>query len=140
MALRLDDLLFYVIKNTSRMDFARLIVTGRYLRKNEKPPGYTFEQYSHSATDMLLCNKTNKVRLVQLQNVNGGISHCVSVVDKWIFDSNFSHALPLSLESLHLCCTDENSQLLIQGFKTVITMIEFTPTKKNPVKFRDLMN
>ena len=38
--------------------------------------------------------------LVQLKYFLGGIQHCVTIVGKWIFDSNFTFALPLTQDEL----------------------------------------
>jgi len=43
-----------------------------------------------------------------LRASNGKEDHTVTIYNNWIFDGNFSHALPLQKESLDLCCsTDE---------------------------------
>ena len=34
--------------------------------------------------------------LFQLKDFLGGIRHCVTVVSKWIFDSNITFALPIN--------------------------------------------
>ena len=36
--------------------------------------------------------------LIQLKDFLGGVYHCVTVVGKWIFESNFPSALPLPKE------------------------------------------
>ena len=38
----------------------------------------------------------------------GGIQHCVTVVGKWIFDSNFLFALSINRDNIDYCCTNEN--------------------------------
>ncbi len=35
--------------------------------------------------------------------------HCVTIYGSWLFDSNFNYALPLSKETLDLCCLAEGS-------------------------------
>jgi len=42
--------------------------------------------------------------LVVLKESNGDVSHEVTLVDKWIFDSNIPHTLSLSLESFDWIC------------------------------------
>jgi len=39
-----------------------------------------------------------------LRGTDGSTSHCVAVVQHWIFDSNLSKALPLTRASLDWCC------------------------------------
>ena len=42
--------------------------------------------------------------ICQLQDSLGGVEHSVSIVNEWIFDGNFSRALPLNRSSLDMCC------------------------------------
>ena len=37
---------------------------------------------------------------IQLKYFLGGIQHCVTVVGKWFFDSNFPFAIPLTCDNL----------------------------------------
>ena len=57
--------------------------------------------------DTLLSISPHKT-LIQLKDFLGGIHHCVTVVGKWIFDSNFTFALPLKKDNLYHCCINEN--------------------------------
>ena len=42
--------------------------------------------------------------LVVLRGSDGGISHAISIVGKWIFDSNLHQAIRLTAENLDSCC------------------------------------
>ena len=44
--------------------------------------------------------------LVGLLSNDAKTDHAVAVASNWIFDSNMERALPLSRESLDLCCSD----------------------------------
>jgi hypothetical protein len=37
-----------------------------------------------------------------------GICHCITVCNKWIFDSNFECAFPLTQEALDFICKSED--------------------------------
>ena len=50
--------------------------------------------------------------------------HAVAIAGNWIFDSNFKFALPLSKESLDLCCSDESRSNHFIGF-TRICMLKY---------------
>ena len=41
--------------------------------------------------------------LIWLKYFIGGIHHCVKVVGKWIFVSNYTFALPLTKDNLEYC-------------------------------------
>ena len=43
--------------------------------------------------------------------------HCVTIYKDWIYDGNFSHALPLQKKSLDLCCSSDDLQLLFTQTK-----------------------
>ena len=69
-------------------------------------------QYMHvknqklKSWDVLVDSKEYLMCLVGLQGSDGKTDHAVAVAGNWIFDSNFEHALPLSKQSLDLCCSD----------------------------------
>ena len=46
----------------------------------------------------------NEPRLIVLPALDGGCSHCVSIVNDWIFDSSLKYALPFNKKSLDECC------------------------------------
>ena len=45
----------------------------------------------------------------------GGVHHCVTVVGKCIFDSNFTFALLLTEDNLEYCCISGNETKGING-------------------------
>ncbi|HEY9301930.1 MAG TPA: hypothetical protein VIQ31_37305, partial [Phormidium sp.] len=46
---------------------------------------------------------------------NGQEDHSVTIYKNWIFDANFSHALPLQKKSLDYCCSSDTQQLTFMG-------------------------
>ena len=48
--------------------------------------------------------------LIQLKYFLGRIHHCVTVVGKFIFDSNFCFALLLTKDNLDYCCINMNEK------------------------------
>src|SRR5688500_13665007 len=56
----------------------------------------------------ILKNEENSMVVVTLRGSDGQEDHCVTVFGKWIFDSNFTNALPLTKESLDLCCSSND--------------------------------
>ena len=60
---------------------------------------------------------------IQLKYFLGGIHHCVTVFGKWIFDSNFTFALPPTKENLDYCCINDNEKKEINFYKGVLKII-----------------
>jgi hypothetical protein len=60
--------------------------------------------------------------LVGLQSSDHKTDHAVSIAGKWIFDSNFEHALPLNQESLDLCCSSDSRKSTFVGVTRVFTL------------------
>ena len=58
-------------------------------------------------------------------NCNGQDDHCITIYRKWIYDGNFSHALPLSKRSLDLCCSSDEKALTFAGFTKTYTIPTF---------------
>ena len=46
---------------------------------------------------------------------NGQEDHSVTIYKNWIFDANFSHALPLQKKSLDYCCSSDTQELSFTG-------------------------
>ena len=57
----------------------------------------------------ILENEENNLVVVLLRGSDGKEDHCVTLFGKWIFDSNFKNALPLTKEYLDLCCSLDKS-------------------------------
>ena len=52
-----------------------------------------------------------------------GIHHCVTVIDKWYFESNFPFVLPLTKENLDYCCINDNETKRMNFYKGVLKSI-----------------
>ena len=73
------------------------------------------------------------IKLIQLEYSIGGIHHCVIVVGKWIFDSNFTFALPLTKENLYYCWINDNKTKGINGYKVLLESIRFFTKDNNKI-------
>ena len=81
--------------------------------------------------DMIHCLIYLNLQIViHLKDFLGGIQHFVTVVGKWIFDSNFNFALPLTSNELCYCCTTDNETKLMNGNKVVWKSNRFLLTEK----------
>ena len=61
--------------------------------------------------------------LIKFEDFLDGIQHCVIVVGKWIFDSNINFALPLICDDLDYCCTNDDEEKEMNGYKVVLKAI-----------------
>jgi hypothetical protein len=57
--------------------------------------------------------------LTQVLGSDGKEDHCVVITQKWIFDSNFSVALPRTQKSLDLCCSTDDIQSTFVSFPQI---------------------
>ena len=55
--------------------------------------------------------------LIQLEYFLRGIHHCVTVVGKWVFDSNSPFALTLTKDNLDYCCINDNETKGTNSYK-----------------------
>jgi hypothetical protein len=70
--------------------------------------------------------------LVGLQSSDGKTDHAVAVTENWIFDSNLNHALPLTKESLDLCCSDgENESTFVKITRGCMLKKQSLPARQN---------
>ena len=67
--------------------------------------------------------------LIQFKDFRGGIHHFVIVVGKWIFDSNFTFALPLTKDNPKYCCINDNKTKVMNVLKPVLKAIFFKNIK-----------
>ena len=62
--------------------------------------------------------------MIQLKYYPYGIHYCVTVVDKWIFES-ISFALPFTKENFDYCCNNDNEKNGVNGYKVALEVIRF---------------
>ena len=74
--------------------------------------------------------------LILLKYFLGDIQHCVTVVGKWIFDSNFPFAVPLAKDNLSYCCIDDNETEVMNGYKLLLKLIRLSQKIIMKVSFR----
>ena len=56
----------------------------------------------------------NTLLITCLRASDGKEDHTVTIYKNWIFDGNFSHALPLNQESLDICCSSDEKTCLYE--------------------------
>ena len=56
--------------------------------------------------DIFEDSKNYLMYLLSLHGIDGKKDHAIAIAGQWIFDCNLEHALPLTRDSLNLCCLD----------------------------------
>jgi hypothetical protein len=67
--------------------------------------------------------------LLGLQSDDHKTDHAISIAGNWIFDSNFEYALPLTQDSLDMCCSSDSRKSKFVGV-TRVCMLK--PMEKDP--------
>ena len=77
-------------------------MTSRRKIKGEQNLRYNMTIRKKNDAFDILNDMSENVTLVQLMDSLGNMSHAISIVGHWIFDSNFKKALCLTQESLDI--------------------------------------
>jgi hypothetical protein len=56
----------------------------------------------------ILQSATENIMIVSLHGYDGKVDHAVTIVNGWIFDSNFDRALCFNKANLDLCCSSDD--------------------------------
>ena len=65
------------------------------------------------------------VTLFQLMNILGNVNHAISVVEYWIFDSNYEKALLLNRESLDMICAPSVGEEQVSMCETLFNALRY---------------
>jgi hypothetical protein len=114
--------------------FAKILHSTRLERRENQHFQYcSLKKNKIRAWDILVDSKEYMMCLVGVQSVDGKTDHAIAVAGDWIFDSNISHALPLTRESLDYCCSDSETESKYLKV-TRACMLKRRGTSKNPIK------
>ena len=75
------------------------------------------------------------ITFIQFKDFLVRIYHCVTVFGKWVFDSNFPFALPLTKDNFDYCCNNGNNTKLIKVCKGVLKAIRVFKKRMIKVSF-----
>ena len=73
--------------------------------------------------------------LLQLMDIVGNVKKAVSIVEYWIFESNYQNELPLKIYSSNLLCSISVGEGLFSMFETVFMQSNTSATEE---KYRAL--
>jgi hypothetical protein len=65
--------------------------------------------------NMLTSPKKYRMCVLGVKSSDSKTDHAICIVQDWIFDSNFRKALPLTQESLDLCCSSADTETNFKG-------------------------
>jgi hypothetical protein len=95
-------------KEESGFEYFQYMMDPKRLEKKERK-AFQFmklKKQQIGSWDILVDSQQYLMCLVGMHSNDGKGDHAVAVAGKWIFDSNLDYALPLTKESLDLCCSD----------------------------------
>jgi len=108
---------------------------GLLMAMSEKCPWLVPTKIDCKSFDILQ-NLSEYPTVVSLEAVDGGTQHAITVVGRLVFDSNCERALPLSLETLHYCCSSDVKK---GAYKKVYRGYRFMePSDKKRKKLKEL--
>ena len=96
--------------NGGRMQFCNDVILNHYKQKNEKKLRYTVQNWNESKPFDIFKDISTWPTVCLLLDSAGRAEHCVTVCNKWIFDSNFDYAFPLSEQCLHYICGGDDEK------------------------------
>ena len=92
-----------------------------HLRKKVKPQyKLLYKVFKEQYVYDLLLDISLFLTLIHLKEFLGGIQHCVTVVGKYIFDSNIPSVLPLTCDQRNYCCNSGNETKVMNFYKGVL--------------------
>ena len=85
-------------------DFDNAILINEKKLKGETRVYYSLRKYKKKVSYDILTYISEHVTLVQIMDSFVNENHSISVVEYWIFESNYKRALVLNIESLGVIC------------------------------------
>eukprot|EP00978_Attheya_sp_CCMP212_P013311 scaffold33437_cov68-Attheya_sp.AAC.6 len=91
------------LQTLNRMVYLCDLMSGHHRMKGERRLKYRATLWKNGQFDIIE-HYTDVPVLCRIQDTFGATNHCVTVWQKWIFDSNFTHAFPGTLKWLNFIC------------------------------------
>jgi hypothetical protein len=124
VAYQIDTLKMNLLKESSPVLYGNLIKTITQFIKSESPDYFRkcleIQKIEYCDSFDLLDHATRKPNIlyhVVIESEDGAGNHSICVVHKWIFDGNYTNALPLSKQNLDNCCGDSIYVGISTGYK-----------------------
>ena len=105
--------------------FSNYFLKGEKINKGETKVHYSLIKYKQKGTFKIAEDISENVTLVQLTDSLGNVNHAISVVEYWIFDSNYEKSLFLHRASLDIICAPSVGEEQAAKFETLFTAVRF---------------
>ena len=92
----MNDEITQSLNANAQLKFAQIVALNRVREKRKPRCKLSYNVLKEEDDYYPLLDISLYKTLIQLKYFPGGIHHCVTVVGKWVFDSNFSFTLPLT--------------------------------------------
>ena len=110
-------------------NFLVSVMQGEHHKKGEQKIKYTIKSWTQTNDQFDILKDIEAVPTIcPLQNSQGSIGHVIAVVGEWIFDSTFTHAIPLKKENLDFLCSEDKGRPY--EFECVHRAVRCTPNNK----------
>ena len=109
----------------NRIDFANDILKNKKRNVGEARVRYNLIKYKKMREYKILEDISENITLVQLMYSLENVNHTISVVGKWIFDSNYEKSLVLNRASLDMICTPFVGEEQAAKFESVFTAVRY---------------
>ena len=109
----------------NRIDFSNGILKNNKRNIYEPKVHYNLIKYKKKGKYKILEDISKQVTLVQLMDSLGNVNHDISVVGKWIFDSNYEKSLVLNRASLYMICAPYVGEEQAAKFESVFAAVRY---------------
>ena len=133
---RFKDKITHLLKAHDRLKFAQDVALNCVQKKVKPRYKISYELFKEEDGNYPLIDIYPYPTLIQLKYFLVGIHHCVTVFGKWVFDSDFPFAIPLTKDYLYYCCINDNETKLMNVDKVVLKATEFSINRIIKASFR----
>ena len=110
--------------------YANDILKNKKINVGEARVKYNLIKYKKMHEYKMLEDIIENVNLVQLMGILGNVNHAISVIENWIFESNYEKALVLNRASLDMICTPSVGEEQAAKFESVFTAVRYIYSKE----------
>ena len=96
------------LKSNYRLNFVQDVGMNNLIDKGKTRYKFLYKIFKEQDGYDPLLDISTFSTLIQLKEFIDGVQHCVTVVGKWIFDSNSTLSLPITTDNGYHCCINYN--------------------------------
>ena len=116
----------------NQIKFANSIMNDKFCHKDQQHLRYNLNKCVKKGGFDILNNISGNVTFVQLMDSLWNVNHDISILDYWIFDSDYLKKLHLKRESLDLIFSPSVVEEKVVKFETVFYSIRYLDSPGNP--------